>query len=234
MNILLRTRTDWRNDQGNEHRGERRSRTGTVRIGWVWAKEWRWSDALRRAQSTAEGLRHAAPLRRGWSAGFFVGGVALEPHARRHLKSSTRQMPHEAVRFSHISNRNWRASRSCRKQTIKPGLTETRTAQCRARFSMANARSYKRCPLATSHLLLTEGPLITPISNRELLVLEIPQIIENKRRSPFLIENFEPNSAPSFRAFVSAALLPKGTKGSRAAFLLIENLRKRFDEQEAG
>jgi hypothetical protein len=98
---------------------------------------------------------------------------------------------------------------------------------------MANARSYNRRPLATSHFALTDSPKISGISNRELLVLEIPQIIENKHRPPVLIENFEPNSALGFRAFVSAAFSLGRTKGSRAASPLIENLRKRFDEQEA-
>jgi hypothetical protein len=44
-----------------------------------------------------------------------------------------------------------------------------------------------------------------PLSNRELLVLEILQRAENKRRLTVLIENFEPNDSRSFRAFVAAA-----------------------------
>jgi hypothetical protein len=35
-----------------------------------------------------------------------------------------------------------------------------------------------------------------PISNRELLVLEILQPAENKHRPTVLIENFEPNCTP--------------------------------------
>jgi hypothetical protein len=43
-------------------------------------------------------------------------------------------------------------------------------------------------PLATSY-----SPLINGISNRELLELEILQLVENKRHRPVLIANFEPN-----------------------------------------
>jgi hypothetical protein len=63
-------------------------------------------------------------------------------------------------------------------------------------------RSLGECqlPLATSH-----SPLVTRISNRELLELEIPQPAENKHRRAVLIENFEPNDCRSFGAFVAAA-----------------------------
>ncbi len=50
------------------------------------------------------------------------------------------------------------------------------------------SRSLAQRVLATSH-----SPLATVISNRELLVLEIPQLAENKHRPTVLIENFEPN-----------------------------------------
>ena len=131
---------------------------------------------------------------------------------------------------SHISNRFWPANRSCRKQTIKPCLTGARTAQCRARFSTAKLQSRDRHPLSISHLLaLTQGaPLAAVVSNREFLVLEIPQLIENKHRRPVLIENFEPNSAPSFRPFATAAFLPRGAKASRAASSLTEIPRNHF------
>jgi hypothetical protein len=69
---------------------------------------------------------------------------------------------------------------------------------------------------------------ITVISNRELLVLENLQLIENKNRRPVLIENFEPNSSPSFRHF-----LHRGPKASRAAFPFVENPRNHFNPQGA-
>jgi hypothetical protein len=46
----------------------------------------------------------------------------------------------------------------------------------------------RKGPLATSY-----SPLINGISNRELLELEILQLVENKRHRPVLIANFEPN-----------------------------------------
>jgi len=55
-------------------------------------------------------------------------------------------------------------------------------------------------PLTTGH-----SPLVTVISNRELLVLETPQRADNKHRPTVLIENFGPNESRGFRAFVAAA-----------------------------
>src|SRR5580700_7268962 len=55
----------------------------------------------------------------------------------------------------------------------------------------------KSSSLATSH-----SPLITRISNRELLGLEILQLAENKHRRPVLIANFEPNDFLDFQAYV--------------------------------
>jgi hypothetical protein len=72
---------------------------------------------------------------------------------------------------------------------------------------------------------------IAVISNRELLVLENLQLIENKHRQRVLIENFEPNSAPSFRLFSTAAFLPTGAKASRAAYPLLEIPRNPFNAQ---
>src|SRR5271156_6174220 len=114
------------------------------------------------------------------------------------------------VHFSNGSNRFWPANRSSRKQTIKPRLTGARTAQCRAQFPIAKPRHHNRRPIATRH-----SPLATIVSNRELLVLETPQLIENTRRPPVLIENFDPTSAQVFPAFVAAAF-------RQAAFSLLE------------
>jgi len=80
---------------------------------------------------------------------------------------------------------------------------------------------------------LREGAVITVVSNRELLVLEIPQLIENKHRRPVLIENFEPNSAPGFRPVATAAFLSRGAKASRAVFPFIEDPRNHFRAQGA-
>jgi hypothetical protein len=67
-------------------------------------------------------------------------------------------------------------------------------------FSPAPAQARSRTRLATSH-----SQLVTVISNRELLVLEILQPAENKHRPRVLIENSEPNRRLAFRAFVAAA-----------------------------
>ncbi len=65
----------------------------------------------------------------------------------------------------------------------------------------------KSCPEPFSRRLVRIVFLVPnrPISNRELLVLEIPQSAENKHRPTVLIENFEPNDSRGFRAFVAAA-----------------------------
>jgi hypothetical protein len=52
--------------------------------------------------------------------------------------------------------------------------------------------------LSTRH-----SPLITRISHRELLGLEILQLAENKHRRTVLIANFEPNRFFNFRSDVS-------------------------------
>ena len=123
-----------------------------------------------------------------------------------------------------------------------------RTANCSNRQKIQFRKSEnpsavfaKPCPapfsrLATSHLLaLTkEGPLATVIPNRELLILEIPQLAENKHRPTVLIENFEPNGSRSFRAFVAAAFLPRGTRGRRAAFAFQSPSQPRESAPERG
>ena len=132
------------------------------------------------------------------------------------------------VHFSNGSNRFWPANRSSRKQTIKPGLTGARTAQCRAQFPIAKPRHHNRRPIATGH-----SPLATVVSNRELQVLGIPQLVENKHRQLSLIENFEPISAPSFRPFATAACLPRAPKASLAAYPYIEIPRRHTDANGA-
>jgi hypothetical protein len=64
---------------------------------------------------------------------------------------------------------------SPRKQRIANGSNRQKIEFCEARnSSLFSARN-------------------SPISNREVLELEIPQHAENKHRGPVLIENFEPN-----------------------------------------
>jgi len=74
-----------------------------------------------------------------------------------------------------------------------------------------------RAPLATRHLVVQGGPLACPnergvarTSNRELLVLEIPQLAENKHPRTVLIENFEPNQFSGLHASVAAAFRRAG------------------------
>jgi hypothetical protein len=130
------------------------------------------------------------------------------------------------VRLSNGPNRFRPTKKSCTEQTIKPCLSGARIAHRNPRFAPRPNRRPR--PPATSH-----SPLAAVISNRELLVLESPQLIENTHRQPVLIENFEPNSASVLPAFVAAAFLPRGTKGRRAAFSLLEIPRKRSVEQGA-
>jgi hypothetical protein len=62
-----------------------------------------------------------------------------------------------------------------------------------------------------SFLATSRSPLTTRISNRELLGLEISQLVENKHPQPVLIANFEPNHFPAFRAYVAAAFKRAGS-----------------------
>ena len=81
--------------------------------------------------------------------------------------------------------------------TLNP--RKQRTANC------SNRQKIKFCEVRNSSLILAQN---SPISNRELLELEIPQRAENKHRGPVLIENFEPNHCSNFRAYVAAAFRP--------------------------
>jgi hypothetical protein len=88
-------------------------------------------------------------------------------------------------------------------------LRKQRTANC------SNRQKIKFCEARNSSLISARN---SPISNRELLELEIPQHAENKPRGPVLIANFEPNPCSNFRAYVAAAFLPRGTRGRSAQF----------------
>jgi hypothetical protein len=73
-------------------------------------------------------------------------------------------------------------------------LRKQRTADC------SNRQKIKFCKPRNSSADLATA---RPISNRELLGLEILQLAENKHRRPVLIANFEPYHRASFRAFVT-------------------------------
>jgi hypothetical protein len=67
-------------------------------------------------------------------------------HRRRHQTNPKRLNDHTSHR---ISNRNWPANRSCRKQTIKPLLTETRITHLGSRNRVSTrfwskSRSYRK------------------------------------------------------------------------------------------
>jgi hypothetical protein len=95
-----------------------------------------------------------------------------------------------------LSSRKQRSANCSNRQKIQfcksQNLRSTSANPCSEQLSRRLAHS----------LFLRRNP---PISNRELLVLEIPQPAENKHRLTVLIENFEPNDSRSFRAFVAAA-----------------------------
>jgi hypothetical protein len=102
-------------------------------------------------------------------------------------------------------------SHVCRKLNRQTPEVETtltrrkqRTANCSNRQKIQFCKSEnpsaafaKSCPEPFSRRLARFAFLEPnqPISNRELLVLEIPQRAENKHRPTVLIENFEPNCA---------------------------------------
>jgi hypothetical protein len=68
--------------------------------------------------------------------------------------------------------------------------------------------------------------ICSPLSNRELLGLEILQLAENKHPRPVLIANFEPNDFFDFRAFVAAAFRRAGFRLSLGARELAGRSRK--------
>jgi hypothetical protein len=125
------------------------------------------------------------------------------------------RMPQSRVqllsRMSHFSSKLNRQTPEV-ETTLTP--RKQRTANCSNRQKIQFCKSEN--PSATfaksfpepfsrrlAHSLFLKGN--PPISNRELLVLEISQRAENKHRPTVLIENFEPNDSRSFRAFVAAA-----------------------------
>jgi len=74
-------------------------------------------------------------------------------------------------------------------------IPELETGLSLRKQSTANCSNRQKSSfLATSH-----SRLITGISNRELLGLEILQLAENKQPRPVLIANFEPNDFVAFQ-----------------------------------
>jgi hypothetical protein len=124
--------------------------------------------------------------------------------------SAHARMPQSQVRpsseSSHFCNKLNRQTQEL-ETTVNP--RKQRAANC------SNRQKIEFCEAQNSTLVFAQD---SPISNRELLELEIPQRAENKHRRPVLIENFEPNPCSNFRAFVAAAFLPRGMRGRRAQF----------------
>jgi hypothetical protein len=191
------------------------------------------------------------PLRRGVGAcALFASRMSSRDCARSNAADQRRSLarcrsipavaPHRRMQFPDISTRFCPRRRSYTKQTIKPCLPGARTAHHGFRSAgVSPALLGLELDSLSAQATKTSAPacpadgIITVISNRELLVLETPQVAENKHRRPDLIENFEPKAAPNFRPFATAAFLPRGAKGSCAAFPLIENPRKLFNAQGA-
>ena len=123
--------------------------------------------------------------------------------------SAHARMPQSQVRPSSES------SHFCSKLNRQTPEVETtlsprkqRTANC------SNRQKIEFCEAQNSTLVFAQD---SPISNRELLELEIPQRAENKHRRPVLIENFAPNPCSIFRAFVAATFRRAGFLGQFSA-----------------
>jgi hypothetical protein len=133
-------------------------------------------------------------------------------------KASTAKIANRQSRDIQLLSRTSHFSSQLNRQTPEVETTLTsrkqRSANCSNRQKIqfcksqnllstsANPCSEQLSRRLAHSLFLRRNP---PISNRELLVLEIPQPAENKHRLTVLIENFEPNDSRSFRAFVAAA-----------------------------
>jgi hypothetical protein len=136
-------------------------------------------------------------------------------HSRDNSGCAHARMPQSAVqllsRTSHFSSKLNRQTPEV-ETTLTPRKQRSANCSNRQKIQFCNSQNLRStsanaCPEPLSprlahSLFLKRNP---PISNRELLVLEIPQPAENKRRPTVLIENFEPNDSRSFRAFVAAA-----------------------------
>jgi hypothetical protein len=147
------------------------------------------------------GIRNSAVVwpkaNRAWTAA---------EHSRDNSRCSHARIPQSRVqllsRTSHFSSK-------LNRQTIELETTLTprkqRSTNCSNRQKIqfcisqnSRSTSVNPCPEQLSQrlahsLFLERNP---PISNRELLVLEIVQRTKNKHRRTVLIENFEPNCTP--------------------------------------
>jgi hypothetical protein len=114
--------------------------------------------------------------------------------------SAHARMPQSLV---HPSSESSHFCSKLNRQTPEVEITlnprKQRTANC------SNRQKIIFCEARNSSLILAQT---SPISNRELLELEIPQHAEKKPRGPVLIENFEPNPCSNFRAYVAAVFRP--------------------------
>ncbi len=122
---------------------------------------------------------------------------AEAPQARDKSWSAYATMPRSQVQPSSESSHFCsKLNRQTPEVETTLNLRKQRTANC------SNRQKIKFCESQNSSLIFARN---SPISNRELLELEIPQHAENKHRPTVLIENFEPNPCSNFRAYVAAA-----------------------------
>ena len=144
----------------------------------------------------------------------------------RFCSKSNRQIPEVETT---LTSRKQRSANCSNRQKIQFCKSKNPSTVFATPSPKLLSRGLAQGVLATSHLLaLTkEGPLATVLSNRELVVLETLQPAENKHRPTVLVENFEPNDRPSFRAFVAAAF-------RRAAFACHRTIEAEDSAQPEG
>jgi|ERR1700722_20394924 len=96
-------------------------------------------------------------------------------------------------------------------ETVPSGRKQ-RTANCsnRQKIQFCSITNSSRGHHASSPIGPSVGDRRLHISNRELLGLEISQLIENKDRQPVLIANFEPSDFFDFQPYVAAAFRRAG------------------------
>jgi hypothetical protein len=141
--------------------------------------------------------------------------ISREPNDRKVAQKGPLATSHSPLATS-ISNREL---------TMRQASASRASAQQRTTRGICSAISNRELTMRRASASRASAPRrtmrgISPLSNRELFGLEISQLVENKHPRPILIANFEPNDFFDFRAFVSAALLPRGAKARRAGFRL--------------
>jgi hypothetical protein len=160
--------------------------------------------------TSCAGIRNSAVVwpkaRRAWTAPEQSRDTSWCAYAR--LPQSRAQILSKTIHFPSKLNRQTpevETTLTPRKQRSANCSNRQKIQFCKSqnlRSTSANPCSEQLSRRLAHSVFLKRNP---PISNRELLVLEILQHAENKRRPTVLIENFEPNDSRSFRAFVAAA-----------------------------